>query len=37
MLADTAEGRDLRQNSPFAGSLTQSERLAAIERANRGR
>ena len=37
MLADTTEGRDLRQNSPFAGALTQSERIAAIERANRGR
>jgi hypothetical protein len=37
MLADTTEGRDLRQNSPFAGALTQSERIGAIERANRGR
>ena len=35
MLADTPEGRELRQNSPFAGALTQDERLAAIERANR--
>jgi transcriptional regulator with XRE-family HTH domain len=34
MLADTPEGRELRQNSPFAGALTQDERLAAIERAN---
>ncbi len=34
MLADTPEGRELRQNSPFAGALTQSERLAAIARAN---
>ena len=34
MLADTPEGRELRQNSPFAGALTQGERLAAIERAN---
>jgi hypothetical protein len=34
MLADTPEGRDLRQNSPFAGALTQSERIVAIERAN---
>jgi transcriptional regulator with XRE-family HTH domain len=34
MLADTPEGRDLRQNSPFAGALTQVERLSAIERAN---
>lgn len=35
MLADTPEGRELRQNSPFAGALTQDERLAAIERANK--
>lgn len=35
MLEDTPEGRELRQNSPFAGALTQGERLAAIERANR--
>lgn len=35
MLADTPEGRELRQNSPFAGALTQGERLAAIGRANR--
>jgi transcriptional regulator with XRE-family HTH domain len=34
MLADTPEGRELRQNSPFAGALTQDERLAAILRAN---
>ena len=34
MLADTPEGRERRQNSPFAGALTQGERLAAIERAN---
>ncbi|MHA6695603.1 helix-turn-helix domain-containing protein [Homoserinimonas sp. A520] len=34
MLADTTEGRELRQNSPFAGALSQEERLAAIERAN---
>jgi len=34
MLADTPEGRELRQNSPFAGALTQDERRAAIERAN---
>lgn len=34
MLADTPEGRELRQNSPFAGALTQGERVAAIERAN---
>jgi hypothetical protein len=34
MLADTPEGRELRQNSPFAGALTQDERLAAIVRAN---
>ena len=34
MLADTPEGRELRQNSPFAGVLTQGERVAAIERAN---
>lgn len=34
MLEDTPEGRELRQNSPFAGALTQGERLAAIERAN---
>lgn len=34
MLADTPEGRELRQNSPFAGALTQDERLAAIKRAN---
>ena len=34
MLADTPEGRELRQNSPFIGPLTQGERLAAIERAN---
>lgn len=35
MLADTPEGRELRQNSPFVGALTQDERLAAIARANR--
>ncbi|MHA6668595.1 helix-turn-helix domain-containing protein [Homoserinimonas sp. A447] len=34
MLADTPQGRELRQNSPFAGALTQDERLAAIERAH---
>ncbi|TFC82415.1 hypothetical protein [Cryobacterium sp. TMT3-29-2] len=34
MLADTPEGRELRQNSPFAGALTQGERVAAIERVN---
>jgi len=34
MLEDTPEGRELRQNSPFAGALTQDERLAAIVRAN---
>lgn len=34
MLADTPKGRELRQNSPFAGALTQEERLAAIMRAN---
>jgi hypothetical protein len=37
MLAETSEGRELRQNSPFAGALTQSERIVAIERANLGR
>ncbi|WP_419818772.1 helix-turn-helix domain-containing protein [Glaciibacter flavus] len=35
MLADTSEGRELRQNSPFGGALTDDERLAAIERANK--
>ncbi|MHA6695770.1 helix-turn-helix domain-containing protein [Homoserinimonas sp. A520] len=34
MLADTPEGRELRQNSPFSGALTQDERLAAIKRAS---
>lgn len=34
MLADTPEGRELRQNSPFTGALTQDERLAAIDRAS---
>lgn len=34
MLADTPGARELRQNSPFAGALTQDERLAAIKRAS---
>ena len=34
MLADTREGRELRQNSPFAGALIQEERVAVIMRAN---
>jgi len=35
MLEDSPIGRELRQNSPFVGALTQEERLRAIERANR--
>lgn len=35
MLAEDNEAKELRQNSPFAGALTQPERLAAIERASR--
>ncbi len=34
MLADTTEGRELRQNSPFAGALTDAARVAAIQRAS---
>jgi transcriptional regulator with XRE-family HTH domain len=33
MLATTPEGVDMRQVSPFAGALSQDERLAAIRRA----
>lgn len=33
MLEQSSLGRELRQNSPFAGALTRDERLAAIERA----
>lgn len=35
MLDDTPRGRELRQNSPFAGALTADERLRAIEEASR--
>ncbi|WP_104162816.1 hypothetical protein [Cryobacterium sp. N22] len=35
MLEDSELGRNLRQNSPFAGVLTQEQRIAAIDRANR--
>jgi excisionase family DNA binding protein len=31
LVADTAEGRELRQNSPFAGVLTELERRQALE------
>ncbi|WP_430644975.1 helix-turn-helix domain-containing protein [Agromyces sp. GXS1127] len=31
MLDDTPEGRELRQNSPFAGALSPDERIRAIE------
>jgi len=34
MLAPTPHGNDLRQNSPFAGALSQDERLEAIQRSN---
>lgn len=33
MLGSTAWSRDLRQNSPFAGVLSQEERIRAIQRA----
>lgn len=32
IVADTPEGRDLRQNSPFAGALNEQERRRLIER-----
>ena len=35
MLVDSIEGRELRQNSPFAGALSQTERQIAIQMANR--
>ena len=35
--ADTPEMADLRQNSPFAGMLTERERRAVLARAGRGR
>ena len=35
MLSDSSEGRELRRNSPFAGALTQDQRLLAIHQANR--
>lgn len=35
MLADSSLGRTMRQTSPFAGVLTEDERLAAIYRAQR--
>lgn len=31
LVADSAEARELRQNSPFAGVLTERERRAALE------
>jgi hypothetical protein len=31
LVADTAESRELRQNSPFAGVLTDRERLRALD------
>ena len=30
--ADTAAGRDLRQNSPFAGMLSEAERQRVLEK-----
>lgn len=33
MLMDTQEGRDMRQMSPFAGALDQSERMVALKKA----
>ncbi|WP_448808738.1 XRE family transcriptional regulator [Agromyces bauzanensis] len=35
MLDDTPTGRELRQNSPFAGALTHDERLNTIEEGSR--
>ncbi|KRE31321.1 hypothetical protein ASG80_02405 [Agromyces sp. Soil535] len=37
MLEQSSLGRELRQNSPFAGALTRDERLAAIKRAKQSR
>lgn len=36
MLDDTPTGRELRQNSPFAGALSDEERVRAIEEGSRG-
>jgi hypothetical protein len=33
MLGENNEAKEMRQNSPFAGVLTQAERLEAISRA----
>ena len=33
MLADTEEGSDLRQISPFAGALSPEDRLVAMKKA----
>ena len=37
IITDSARGRDLRQNSPFAGALTEPERRRAEQAAARPR